>query len=199
MSDDYDLQKAKARPGSSKAVNAVIRAAPVAGASGSSSAAEPASGAANPATAGASDAAQTATGQSKTEQVQVDTQPATAYALLGGDAPVRALVDAFYDLMDLEPRYEPIRKLHPTSLDGSRDKLYWFLSGWLGGPSLYMERFGHPRLRARHLPYPIGKLERDLWLACMDEAMGAEGVTPALRERLQAAFFNTADWMRNAD
>ena len=52
-------------------------------------------------------------------------------------------------------------QLHPHTLDSSRDKLYWFLSGWLGGPSLYIERFGHPRLRARHLPFPIGEAERD--------------------------------------
>ena len=80
----------------------------------------------------------------------------TPYALLGGDTGVRALVDAFYDRMDLDEAYAGIRALHPPSLDGSRDKLYWYLSGWLGGPSLYIERFGHPRLRARHLPYAIG-------------------------------------------
>jgi hemoglobin len=77
------------------------------------------------------------------------------------------LVDRFYDLMDLEPAYTGIRALHPSTLDGSRDKLFWFLCGWLGGPNHYIERFGHPRLRARHLPYAIGLAERDQWLACM--------------------------------
>jgi hemoglobin len=73
----------------------------------------------------------------------------TPFERLGGEAGVRALVDRFYDLMDLEPAYAGIRALHPSSLDGSRDKLHWFLCGWLGGPDLYQQRFGHPRLRVR--------------------------------------------------
>jgi hemoglobin len=122
---------------------------------------------------------------------------ATAHARLGGDEALRALVDRFYDLMDLEPAYAGIRALHPATLDNSRDKLYWFLSGWLGGPDLYTQRMGHPRLRARHLPYQIGLAERDQWLACMTQAMRECVVDGELAERLGAAFFNTADWMRN--
>jgi hemoglobin len=121
----------------------------------------------------------------------------TPYARLGGDAAVRALVDRFYDLMELEPAYAGIRRLHQPDLTHARDKLYWFLSGWLGGPSLYVERFGHPRLRARHLPFAIGIAERDQWLACMDQAMAELGIDTALRRQLQQAFFGTADWMRN--
>ena len=123
--------------------------------------------------------------------------PASAFSLLGGEPAVRALVDRFYDLMDLEPAYAGIRRLHPGTLDGSRDKLHWFLCGWLGGPDLYVQRFGHPRLRARHLPYEIGIAERDQWLACMTQAMQECGIGASLAERLSAAFFNTADWMRN--
>ncbi len=125
------------------------------------------------------------------------TQAPSAYALTGGDAGVRALVDRFYDLMDLEPAYARLRALHPTTLEGSRDKLHWFLCGWLGGPPLYEQRFGHPRLRARHLPYPIGIVERDQWLACMHQAMRELGLDAALARRLGAAFAGTADWMRN--
>lgn len=125
------------------------------------------------------------------------TEPANAFDLLGGEPAVRALVDRFYDLMDLEPDYAGIRALHPPDLDGSRDKLFWFLCGWLGGPSHYIERFGHPRLRARHLPFSIGISERDQWLACMDQAMRELAVSAALRERLAEAFHGTADWMRN--
>ena len=121
----------------------------------------------------------------------------SAFDLVGGERGVRALVDRFYDLMDLEPAYAGIRALHPTSLDGSRDKLFWFLCGWLGGPPLYMQRFGHPRLRARHLPYAIGIAERDQWMDCMRHAMREQGLDAGLAERLAAAFFNTADWMRN--
>jgi hemoglobin len=121
----------------------------------------------------------------------------SAFEALGAEAGVRRLVDRFYDLMDLEPQFAAIRALHPSSLDGSRDKLFWFLCGWLGGPNHYIDRFGHPRLRARHLPYAIGIRERDQWMACMMLAMQEEGVQKALAERLTEAFFGTADWMRN--
>jgi hemoglobin len=121
----------------------------------------------------------------------------TAFEVLGGEAGVRALVDHFYDLMDLDPAYAKLRALHPQTLDGSRDKLFWFLCGWLGGPDHYQQRFGHPRLRARHLPYRIGIAERDQWMACMKQAMVEQHIDPALAERLAEAFFGTADWMRN--
>lgn len=121
----------------------------------------------------------------------------TPFAQLGGEPGVRALVDRFYDLMDLEPHYAELRALHPSTLEGSRDKLYWFLCGWLGGPQLYTDRYGHPRLRARHMPYRIATLERDQWLACMIQAMDDSGVEAALAQKLAEAFFGTADWMRN--
>ena len=121
----------------------------------------------------------------------------TPFEGLGGEAPVRALVDRFYDLMDLEPGYAELRATHGSTLGDARDKLFWFLCGWLGGPDHYQERFGHPRLRARHMPFKIGILERDQWLACMDQAMGETGVDETLRARLRESFFQTADWMRN--
>jgi len=122
---------------------------------------------------------------------------ATAFEWLGGESAVRTLVDRFYDLMDLDAAYRALRALHPAQLDGSRDKLFWFLCGWLGGPQHYVERFGHPMLRARHMPYSIGIAERDQWMACMKQAMGETGVDAALAVRLAESFFNTADWMRN--
>lgn len=121
----------------------------------------------------------------------------TPYELLGGETKLRELVDRFYDLMDLEPAFAGIRRLHPTDLASSRDKLYLFLSGWLGGPGLYAERYGHPMLRARHLPFAIGTAERDAWMACMIRAMEELGVNETLRAALAQAFFGTADWMRN--
>lgn len=126
-----------------------------------------------------------------------DTQTPTLYELLDGESGVRALVDRFYDLMDLEPAFAGIRGMHPSTLEGSRDKLFWFLSGWTGGPNLFVERFGHPRLRARHLPYAIATDERDQWLRCMEMAMQDVGIAPSLQEHLQKAFAETADWMRN--
>jgi hemoglobin len=125
------------------------------------------------------------------------TEAATLFERLGGEGALRGLVDHFYDLMDLEPRYAALRALHPSVLDGSRDKLFWFLCGWLGGPNHYIERFGHPMLRARHLPYAIGNNERDQWMACMTQAMAERGVEPSLSAALREAFRGTADWMRN--
>ncbi len=121
------------------------------------------------------------------------------YHLIGGEKAVRALVTRFYDLMDEDPDYFAIRKLHPSSLAGSREKLYMFLTGWLGGPQLYVEAFGHPRLRARHLHVAIASRERDQWMACMTRAMEETGVEEGLRKQLAASFFQTADWMRNTE
>ena len=121
----------------------------------------------------------------------------TVFERIGGEAGTRALVDRFYDLMDLDAAYEALRALHPSTLDGSRDKLYWFLCGWLGGPQHYTDRFGHPMLRARHLPFAIGIRERDQWMACMQQAVRESGIDEALAEQLAKAFYGTADWMRN--
>ena len=127
--------------------------------------------------------------------------PSPFEQLGGGVDGVRALVDRFYDLMDLEPDFAELRAIHPASLDASRDKFSWFLTGWLGGPDLYVERLGHPRLRARHLPFPIGMQVRDQWLMCMGLSMAeigeAGGFTTEMRERLMMSFANTADHMRN--
>jgi hemoglobin len=120
-----------------------------------------------------------------------------AFDRVGGEAGVRTLVDAFYDRMDTDPAFAGIRALHPPDLASSRDKLFWFLCGWLGGPAHYVERFGHPRLRARHLPFSIGITERDQWLACMQQAMALCGFDEPLQARLAEAFHGTADWMRN--
>ena len=122
---------------------------------------------------------------------------ATPFDWIGGEGPVKALTERFYDLMDLEPTYRALRAVHGSELVNARQKLFWFLCGWLGGPQHYTERFGHPALRARHMPFKIGILERDQWLACMDQAMGEIGVPDDLRARLRESFYKTADWMRN--
>ncbi len=123
--------------------------------------------------------------------------PATPYELIGGEARVLALAERFYDLMDLEPAYAALRAAHGSTLAQARQKLGWFLCGWLGGPQHYTKRFGHPRLRARHMPFVIGNTERDQWLACMNQAMQETGVPDDLGLSLGKAFFQTADWMRN--
>jgi hemoglobin len=125
--------------------------------------------------------------------------PQSHYDLLGGETAVRALVDRFYDLMDSLPQAAAVRALHPADLAGSRAKLFKFLSGWLGGPALYVQEFGHPMLRARHLPFPIGDAERDAWMRCMTQALAEQVADPMLREHLTGAFLRTADHMRNRE
>ena len=124
-------------------------------------------------------------------------QPATPFEWIGGEAQVQAMVTRFYDLMDLEPAYQALRASHGDNLDNARERLFYFLCGWLGGPSYYTDRFGHPMLRARHLPFAIGIQERDEWVACMRQAMLETDVPAELRERLEQSFFQTADHMRN--
>lgn len=121
------------------------------------------------------------------------------YEALGGEATVRKLVDRFYDLMDTLPEAKGIRDLHPERLSGSREKLFMFLSGWLGGPQLYVERFGHPRLRARHLPFAIGESERDQWLMCMKISVDELEVEQKWRDFLMEKFNSLADFMRNQE
>ena len=121
----------------------------------------------------------------------------TPFERVGGEAGVRALVDHFYDLMDLEPAYAGLRALHPATLDGSRDKLSWFLCGWLGGPNHYVDRFGHPMLRARHLPYAIGNAERDQWMACMRQAMDDCEVPQDVREMIDKPLTRMCEAFRN--
>jgi hemoglobin len=121
----------------------------------------------------------------------------TIYEQIGGEQAVRKLVDRFYDLMDTLPEAAGIRALHPESLEESRDKLFWFLSGWTGGPQLYIDRFGHPRLRARHLPFPIGESERDQWLLCMNAALDETVGDPLMRQQIKRSFAQLADFMRN--
>lgn len=131
--------------------------------------------------------------------MQIEDKPphATPFEWIGGEDKVQALVDRFYDLMDLEPRYAELRAAHGSELERARQNLFWFLCGWLGGPQHYTDRFGHPRLKMRHMPFKIGIAERDQWVACMDEAMADVGVDLTLRARLKESFMGTADWMRN--
>ncbi|MEB0138706.1 MULTISPECIES: group II truncated hemoglobin [unclassified Undibacterium] len=132
-----------------------------------------------------------------TDSAALDSEPENLYARIGGAETLRALVDRFYDLMELESEFASLRAMHPTPLDGSRDKLFAFLSGWMGGPDLYISQFGHPRLRARHLPYTIASAERDQWLRCMAWAMQDVALAEDLQLHLMNSFYQTADWMRN--
>ena len=116
---------------------------------------------------------------------------------MGGSEGIRRLVDRFYDLVDSAPEAATIRKLHAASLKQSREKLHSYLNMWTGGPQTYVEQHGHPRLRARHLPFTISSRERDEWLWCMDRALDEQAMPDDLREDLRAKLHALADHMRN--
>lgn len=119
------------------------------------------------------------------------------FTRMGGETVVRQLVDRFYDRMDTLETTPGIRALHAADLTEARNKLFMFLCGWLGGPQLYIEKYGHPQLRQRHLSFSIGESERDQWLQCIQHAMRDIQLDEALQKELRMAFFRTADFMRN--
>ena len=121
----------------------------------------------------------------------------TMYALLGGEAGIEALTGRFYDLMELEPQYAELRAQHGETLDYARERLFQFLSGWLGGPPLYEQAHGHPRLRQRHFPFAVAMQTRNQWIACFAQALHESAVAPDLAEPLLLRLFALADWMRN--
>ncbi|UXR66227.1 group II truncated hemoglobin [Bdellovibrio bacteriovorus] len=121
------------------------------------------------------------------------------YELLGGEPVLRRLTQRFYEIMDTLPEVQGIRRMHPENLRGSEEKLFMFLSGWLGGPNLFMERYGHPRLRMRHFPFKIGKSERDQWMLCMVQAFDELNIAEPLRSELLHSLLRLADHMRNLE
>lgn len=125
----------------------------------------------------------------------------TFYELLGGEASgtenIRKLVETFYDIMDSDPKVQPLRVMHQPDLTSAREKLFMFLTGWTGGPQLYIERYGHPMLRKRHLPFPIDESARDQWMFCMIKAMHQLGYEDELMKRLAEQLYGVADFMRN--
>lgn len=127
------------------------------------------------------------------------TAPLPPFDQLGGLDGIRQLVDRFYDLMDTAPEAAEVRQLHAASLKRSREKLHEYLTGWTGGPPLYESKYGHPRLRARHLPFTIGARERDQWLWCMDRALDEHQMPAELRLFLRQKLHALADHMRNVD
>jgi len=129
--------------------------------------------------------------------MQISNDTRSHYERIGGEQKVRQLVQRFYQLMDELPESYGIRKLHPADLKTSEDKLFMFLSGWMGGPQLFIEKFGHPRLRQRHIDFAIGNAERDQWMLCMTQALHDVVEDETLRRELQAALYKVADFMRN--
>jgi hemoglobin len=121
----------------------------------------------------------------------------TLFEQLGGAAGVRTLVDGFYDHMDTLEQAAQIRAMHPDDLASSRDHFALFLNMWTGGPRTYVEQRGHPRLRARHMPFPIGPADRDAWMLCMERALADHVDDQGVRTALYDALLRVADHMRN--
>lgn len=121
----------------------------------------------------------------------------TLYERIGGAPRIQALVDRFYDLMDLEPKYKILRDVHGSTLAEAGNRLFMFLSGWTGGPDLYVEKHGHPRLKSRHFPFKIGTIERDQWVACFIQALHELEIAPEIQKELLLPIYSLAEWMRN--
>ena len=132
---------------------------------------------------------------------EVGSNKSTFFELLGGEGQgienIRKLVETFYDIMDSDPKAQPIRAMHEADLTSAREKLFMFLTGWTGGPQLYIERYGHPMLRKRHLPFAIDESARDQWMYCMIKAMHRQGFDDALMTKLAEQLYGVADFMRN--
>jgi hemoglobin len=121
----------------------------------------------------------------------------TPYELIGGEKALLSLVDRFYFFMDTLPEATGIRAMHAKSLSGARDKLFKFLSGWLGGPDLFIQQYGHPRLRQRHFPFAIGPSERDQWMLCMNKALNEMPMDADFRDNLSQVLQQLATHMIN--
>ena len=126
-----------------------------------------------------------------------DSEQVTAFEYIGGQPTIDAIVDDFYRNMDSLPEARDIRAMHAADLAPINLVLKKYLAEWLGGPKNYSTERGHPMLRARHLPFPIGIADRDAWLLCMNRALDAHIASGAVRENIREAITNLADWMRN--
>jgi len=129
--------------------------------------------------------------------MQISNDTSTLYERIGGEKAIQNLVKTFYRHMDELAEARPIRQMHARSLKLSEDKLFMFLSGWMGGPSLYIKKYGHPRLRKRHMPFAIDESARDQWMLCMKHALDETVEDQTLRDELMEAFYGVADFMRN--
>ena len=123
----------------------------------------------------------------------------TLYQAIGGDETVKALAHRFYQLMDTLPEARHVRAVHPPSLAGSEEKFYEYLTGYLGGPPLYTDKRGHPRLRSRHFVAEIGPVERDEWLLCFRQAMDETIANPKLRDIIWPPIERLAFHMQNKE
>lgn len=125
-------------------------------------------------------------------------KPATAYDAIGGEAGTRRLANTFYDIMESDPYATELLALHPKPMDEIRQKFFEYLTGWLGGPSLYEDKYGHPRLRARHLPFTVTEQMVEQWLHCMNKALIEVVKDEQVREAIRQPITQLAQHMKNS-
>ncbi|MGB8364315.1 MAG: group II truncated hemoglobin [Rhizomicrobium sp.] len=128
-----------------------------------------------------------------------DTIQITMFERIGGARVVDRLVEAFYRNMDRLPQAAGIRAMHALDLEPTKQVLKRYLTEWTGGPKLYSVEKGHPRLRQRHMGFPIGEAERDAWLSCMQAALDDTINDQNARQEIYTALHKLADWMRNQE
>lgn len=121
----------------------------------------------------------------------------TPYSRIGGEAGVYALANGFYDNMLLLPEAQELLAIHPQPMDSIRQRFFEYLSGWLGGPALFEQKYGHPRLRARHLPFEVTPSLAHQWMLCMTKALEEHVDDMQLRGQLHEALSGLANHMIN--
>lgn len=123
----------------------------------------------------------------------------TPYERIGGEPVIQALVRRFYELMDTLPEARACRAIHPPSLETAEQRLFWYLTGWLGGPPMFVERRGPPMLRRRHLHAPIAGAEIEGWLLCFRQAWAEHVTDAALTAMVLPQIEGLAQHMRNRE
>jgi hemoglobin len=127
------------------------------------------------------------------------TPQTTPYQMIGGEQATRDLANRFYDIMQSDHEASQLLAIHQQPLIQIRHKFFEFLSGWLGGPALYEKKYGHPRLRARHLPFTVDNQMKQQWMYCMGKALDLEIDNPLLRAQLRQSFNQLATHMINTE
>lgn len=123
--------------------------------------------------------------------------PNSLYELIGGAQGLEQLVKAYIDVLRTRPEAQHLRSLYPDNLDHYELRMIEFLSGWLGGPALYLERHGMPMLREKHRGMPIDAQVRDEWMFCMRLALEKTIQDNDLRVTLEGAFWRMADSLKH--
>lgn len=137
--------------------------------------------------------------EKKKQKANKEANEDTLYARIGGEAGVRQLVTLFYDNMEVIAEAKHVRSLHPADLTSSRLKLFQYFSGWFGGPPLYTDLYGHPRLRARHIHVPVKVADRDAWLKCLYSVLETMSLGSDVHQDLLEKIVPMADHMRNVE